>query len=245
MVDQDGYAVRLEWGLDGVHVLGRSCGALVVVDVLSFSTTTDLLVAAGCSVLRARKQAGRAGAVFVAGDMSPPRPSLLPELPTGTLVALPSPNGATLATTASGSGAVALAGCLRNARAVAGAALRVAGGRPVGVVPAGERWGPTHEGGLRPAIEDLLGAGAVVAALAGLGAAPASPEAVLAADAFHAARPRLSKVLRDCVSGRELADAGLPADVSLAAEVDASDTAPVLVAGRFVDAWARWGNTDG
>ncbi|WP_370947717.1 hypothetical protein AB5J62_09210 [Amycolatopsis sp. cg5] len=44
---QDGFDVRLEWGREGVETLGAACAVLVIVDVLSFSTTVDLIVSRG------------------------------------------------------------------------------------------------------------------------------------------------------------------------------------------------------
>ncbi len=180
----------------------------------------------------------------VAGSRWALRPSALLEVPPGEEVALASPNGATLCALAGATGAVVLAGCLRNAGAVAAAAVELAGGRPIGVVPAGERWGvdltsgaPASGGPLRPCAEDLLGAGAVVAglveALAGEGEPPPdgllSVEARLAATAW--AGTDAAVALRGCGSGRELIAAGRAADVELAARVGASAVAPRLVDG--------------
>lgn len=95
------------------------------------------------------------------------------------------------------------------------------------MVAAGERWG---DGSLRPAIEDLIGAGAVVAAAAPDGP---SPEAALGAVSYGTVRSRLLDVLRDCQSGRELIDIGFGADVDMAAELDVSAAVPVLVDGEF------------
>ncbi|MGH8975220.1 MAG: 2-phosphosulfolactate phosphatase, partial [Acidimicrobiia bacterium] len=102
----------------------------------------------------------------------------------------------------------------------------------VGVVPAGERW-HGNTGPLRPALEDLLGAGALLAALAP--AAP-SPEARAAMATFAGAAPDLTRRLEDCASGRELIDAGFAADVRLAAELDVSPVAPHLAGDTFLDA---------
>ena len=68
------------------------------------------------------------------------------------------------------------AGCLHNARCVA-AAARACGPR-VAVIACGERW---PGGGLRPSLEDQIGAGAVLACLDG---AP-SPEVRYTEDAFR------------------------------------------------------------
>jgi 2-phosphosulfolactate phosphatase len=103
-----------------------------------------------------------------------------------------------------------------------GSRLSLAGG----VVPAGERW---PDGGLRPAIEDLLGAGAIIHALA----LPCSPEAQLARDAWRAAGTDLPRLIRASVSGRELVDGGFPRDVDLALERGVSSSAPRLIDGAY------------
>lgn len=139
------------------------------------------------------------------------------------LLGLPSPNGATLCAEA-GDTARVLLGCLRNARAVAARAAAIGG--PVGVLAAGERWG-SHDSPLRPAVEDQLGAGAIIAALAATVGVP-SPEARFAAAGFGAERAYLPATLRASVSGRELIEGGHGGDVELAAELDACTAVPEL-----------------
>jgi 2-phosphosulfolactate phosphatase len=92
----------------------------------------------------------------------------------------------------------------------------------VAVIPAGERW---PDGSLRPAIEDLIGAGAIIEELG----FPCSPEAEIAKQAFRNARPATADLLRGCTSGRELIDRGYPQDVETAIELNVSTTAPLLV----------------
>jgi 2-phosphosulfolactate phosphatase len=226
------HQVRLEWGREGAALLARECAAVVVVDVLSFSTAVDVAVGRGAAVLpqrfgdrdAAREQALALG-LLPAGPRDGPGPSLRPsslvELAAGTRIALPSPNGATLCASVAASGAVLFAGCLRNASAVAAAAMAVGG--PVAIVPAGERWpGDT----LRVAAEDALGAGAIAAALP---PQARSPEAQLAVVQFAAARDRgLLDVLAATASGLELVADGYGADVELAAALDTSSVAPRL-----------------
>lgn len=238
---QDGYDVRLEWGREGVALLGAQCAVLVIVDVLSFCTAVDVAVGRGATVLplpwadeRAADAAARAGAV-PAGDRYAPGPSLSPTslraLPAGTRLALPSPNGAELCALAQRSAAHVLAGCLRNAAAVARTAQRLARGGPIGLVPAGERWA-LPDGPMRPALEDVVGAGAIAAVLPGA----FSPEAELAAAGFDAARRRgLRGVLAASASGRELTADGFAADITLAAAHDTSEAAPHLQAGLLLD----------
>jgi 2-phosphosulfolactate phosphatase len=228
---QRGHRVRLEWGRHGAELLAADCAAVVVVDVLSFCTAVDIAVGRGATVLpqftddpdAALAEAARIGA-RPAGPRHGAGPSLRPSsltgLAPGTMLALPSPNGATLCRAAAGGGAEVVAGCLRNAAAVA-AAVDAADG-PIGLVPAGERW---PDGTLRPALEDVLGAGAIAAHLAGR-----SPEAEFAARQFGAVDD-LRAVLAGCSSGQELIADGFGADVELAAALDASTAVPRLRAG--------------
>jgi len=235
--DQHGYGVRLEWGPAGVAALVRVCSVLVVVDVLSFTTAVDVAVSRGATVLPLRwGQEPPPGAVVAGRRGSPGAWSLSPpsllDLPAGIHLALPSPNGATLSVAAASSGIPVLAGCLRNASAVAAAASVIAGpGGVIGVAPSGERWPDDR---LRVSIEDLMGAGAIITALAAHSLM--SPEALVAVDAFATARMRgLSGVLADCSSGRELAAIGFAGDVAMAAEYDVSRAAPLLRDGAYID----------
>ena len=114
----------------------------------------------------------------------------------------------------------------------------MAGGRPIAVIAAGERWRGTT-GPLRPCVEDLLGAGAVLAALdpaASISRPGCSPEAQAARAAFVAARPRLVESLLACASGTELAGRGWTDDVVVAGQLDATVTVPLLTADGFVAA---------
>ncbi|MDQ2807301.1 MAG: 2-phosphosulfolactate phosphatase, partial [Chloroflexota bacterium] len=119
-----------------------------------------------------------------------------------------------------------LAGCLRNAVAVAQVAARL--GRRILVVPAGERW---PDGSLRPAVEDLIGAGAIITHLPG----PRSSEAEWAVATFARFQPDLLGTLQGCSSGRELIGQGFAADVVLAAELDCSHAVPLLTDGAYMD----------
>jgi 2-phosphosulfolactate phosphatase len=230
--DQAGFELRCEWGEAGLRLLGAGSDAVVIVDVLSFCTAVEVAVSRGAVVYpyrwndptAAALAAGR-GALLAgprsAGGLSLSPASLL-RLGPGTRIVLPSLNGATLCLAAGD--LPVFAGCLRNARAAAQAA-RACGPR-IAVIPAGERW---PDGSLRPALEDWIGAGAVLSHLSG----SFSPEAQAAIAAYRQAAHELQAVLATTGSGRELAEAGFAHDLALAGEEDASDCAPRLVQGAF------------
>jgi 2-phosphosulfolactate phosphatase len=118
-----------------------------------------------------------------------------------------------------------LTACFRNGQAVAKFATDRA--KVIAVIPSGERW---RGGGLRPAVEDLAAAGAIIANLPGT----ISPEASAAVAAWNAARHDLNSFLASCVSGRELIDRGFEEDVRIASEVDVSETVPILHEGGYI-----------
>ncbi|TDC45765.1 hypothetical protein E1212_28315 [Jiangella ureilytica] len=243
--DQVGYGVRVEWGPAGAARLAPHVACLVVVDVLSFTTAVSVAAEAGTTVYpyawrdeTAAAYADTVGARLAVGRRAADRhspwslsPAALRAAPPTPRLVLPSPNGSAIAAAARDSRpeVAVVAGCLRNAAAV-GRWLTASGygtaDRPVAVIPAGEAW---PDGRLRPALEDLLGAGAIVAAMT---SADPSPEARAAHAAVDAVGD-LPAALRECASGRELIDDGFPEDVAIAAERDVTDVVPVLTGGAF------------
>ncbi len=240
--EQTGFDLRFGWGPNGLRRLAPGAAAVVIVDVLSFSTAVDVALGRGVTVLPYRWHDGSEAAYAEANDAvvaahppEPGRPSLRPSslvtADAGLRLVLPSPNGSALTFGAAEAGATAvLVGSLRNATAVGAEAARLAAlaGGSLAVIAAGERWRGTT-GPLRPAIEDLLGAGAILTAVEpALGGPSVSPEARVAMAAFADARPDLADRLATCGSGRELAGKGREDDVALAADLDASPLAPTL-----------------
>lgn len=226
----------MEWGQNGVRILADEGALVVIVDVLSFSTAVSVAVERGATVIphrfrddTAEELARSLGATLANPRRGGPGPTLSPAslsaLCSGETLVLPSPNGATCAVLAADAGAIVVAGCLRNAAAVG--RLAAAFGGTTAVIPAGERW---PDGSLRPAFEDLIGAGAILSAF---GPDALSPEASAAVAVFRAARDHLHEALGSAASGRELIDAGFAADVAIAAELDATDHVPELMSGGF------------
>jgi 2-phosphosulfolactate phosphatase len=231
---QSGYDVRFEWGERGLRALAAEARLFAIVDVLCFSTCVALACARGAEVLPYPWKDGGAAAwaaargATVAGARGAPgaltlSPESLATVAAGTRLVLPSPNGSELSFAAARLGQV-FAGSLRNAASVATRLAALPG--PVAVIAAGERW---PDDSLRPAVEDLVGAGAIVARLHG----KLSPEAALARAAFERVASALEPTLFDCASGRELVERGFPNDVALAAELDASPVAPRLEGEAF------------
>jgi 2-phosphosulfolactate phosphatase len=206
---------------------------VVIVDVLSFTTAVDIATSRGGIVFPYPLKDESAGtyaanvdanlASTVRGSGFSLSPASLQSLPAGYRLALSSPNGAALAFAADH--ATVLAACLRNAGAAGKMAARL--GSTFAVIAAGETW---DTGELRPSLEDLIGAGAVIASLPG----SRSPEAHLAVASFERFREDLPGAMRNSSSGKELTERGFELDVDLAAQLNVSGNAPRLVDRAFV-----------
>lgn len=206
---------------------------VVIVDVLSFSTCVDIAVGRGAEVLpyvwkaEAAVEYAMQNKALIAGDRNSSSYSLSPakllDIPPKIRLVLPSPNGSTLSLAAQSKGSTVFASCLRNARSVA---EWIGPDSTVLVVPAGERW---PDGSLRPAFEDLVGAGAVISYLTGT----RSPEAEQAVAAFAHAKENLLANMSRCSSGRELIERGFADDVELAAHLNVSNCVPILKDNAF------------
>jgi 2-phosphosulfolactate phosphatase len=237
--DQHGFRARCEWGPEGARQLAETSDVIVVVDVISSTTCITIGCEQGALVYPYRfkdssaeeyaKSLGASLAVHrEAVDSAHPyslSPRTFMSAKPGEKIVLPSPNGATIALTAAAAGKPVLAGCLRNAEAVARAARSL--GDVVTVIAAGERWFMSDDT-LRPAFEDQVGAGAILSHLE-----DPSPEAQSAVAVFEDARGDLLNRLMNCASGREVSARGYEDDVQMAGEIEVSTTVPILRDGAF------------
>jgi 2-phosphosulfolactate phosphatase len=232
--DQADFEVRCEWGEKGIFQLAPISDVVVIVDVLSFSTCIDIANSRGAIVFpyQWKDESTKAFAQSVNAEIAERRgdsryslsPASLLTIDLGTRLVLPSPNGSSLSLATAST--PTLAGCLRNCRTVAFAAMNY--GRRISVIPAGEKW---SDGSLRPSFEDLIGAGAILSYLKG----SFSPEAQSAVVAYRGVCQSLKRLMKQCGSGQELIARGFEQDVDLALEIDVSDCVPTLVDGAYAN----------
>lgn len=143
-------------------------------------------------------------------------------------------DAAEVAHSAAASGALVLVGSLRNAAAVANEVLaeqqRRSARTSIAVIAVGERAGD----GTRFAVEDQLGAGAIIDALGSLGLDHTSPESAASCEAFRGLRFAVRHLLTASGSGQALLEAGGRDEALAAAQLDTTHVVPVLRDGVFV-----------
>lgn len=225
------FDIRCEWGEHGMEKLRDECEVLILIDTLSFTTSTSVAVRHGAKIYPAAVgevknppkgvvKASRRAEWLEDISLRSISPQSLNNLEHDLL--LPSPNGSALSLMAGNT--PLLAGCLRNAKATAKAAMHL--GTTIGIVPAGERW---EDHSLRPSWEDLIGAGAIIQELKG----ERSPEAAVAEMAFLAVLGEIEPRMRLSVSGRELIERGFSEDVHLACQLNEDDYAVRFYDGAY------------
>ncbi len=95
-------------------------------------------------------------------------------------------------------------------------------------IPAGERW---QNGSIRFAIEDYLGAGALISVLNG----ELSAESFAAKKYFEAFESELKDVIINSYSGKELIEKGFSEDLEIALDMFSGNSIPVLKEKCFVN----------
>lgn len=233
--------IHLEWFPAAARQAARRGDILVMVDVLSLSTTLSIAaerhftslvyspaeiadmggLEAAAVALEARPLGKRRK--VPPGELSLSPRSLLDADP-GQRVLFTSLNGAAVVAAADGCPRV-IAASLRNCDAAAevlAQSLADGIGRRVTIVACGEHWSSVaaSEPGLRPSLEDWVGAGLLAGRIAARGYR-------LSAEARAAAVAADAGLLADCVSARELRAAGFADDVELALQLDVSKAVPV------------------
>lgn len=238
--NQDPYCVRFEWGAEGVRRLAPLSSVVVIIDVLSFTTCVEIAVSRGAMVFpyRYKDDSTRTFAESVNAILAEERgksPSLSPgsllSLPLQSRIVLPSLNGSTCTVIAKEFGVFTIAGCLRNAFAVSSFIKCHYLGKVISVIACGEQW---SNGMLRPAIEDLVAAGAI---LSQFDQSLLSPEARIAVGAFIHAKHDIQTILKECSSGRELIEKGFSEDIIIASQLNVNQIVPVFHNGAYVKAF--------
>lgn len=233
--NQQEFDVRLEWGIHGVEELVPISDAIIIVDILSFSTCVDIATNNGAIIYPYYWKDGTAidYAISLEAELADFErkfadgyslsPTSLINIKPETKLVLPSPNGSTL--TLATKTTPTFCGSLRNAKAVAKFAMSL--GRKISIIPAGEQW---PDKTLRIAFEDLIGAGAIISFLTG----ELSPESKTALSVYNGLKTNLLEEIKNCSSGKELIARGFENDIYLACDFNVSDNIPLLTDKAYV-----------
>jgi 2-phosphosulfolactate phosphatase len=242
----ESYTCRLDWGRRGARRAAEKGDVLVIVDVLSFSSLVATALHYGLYIYPCAESEDTAEkARIIGGEPTVHRAevpgkgrfSLSPLTyigkKAGTKVAVSSPNGATCSRYADRAPAV-FAGCLLNYRAVAEIVTKLVNESTgsVTVIACGEREKqPNEDGPIRWAVEDYLGAGAIISELS----LEKSPDALVCEAAYMETQDMIGHIIRNCPSGKELHEMGFDRDIDHSIQLNIYDNVPVMRNGFFTD----------
>ena len=232
---------HVDWGPEGVAAAAVRGDVVIIVDVLSFGTAVSTAVMSGAMIfpcttqvealemaeLPATQAAVHRRDVPASGRFSLSPLTMLAAGP-GVKISVASPNGATCCRMSESARGTFVAG-LVNAGGTARAAAHMARTHACGVtvIACGERH---PNGSLRPAVEDWMGAGAIVSHVE----APWSAEAEVCRETYLAVHYRVPELVSESESGRELRAAGYAMDVTYASAIDVHDTAVIMRRGWLI-----------
>ena len=260
--NQSEYNIKCEWGIKGVEALMEVTDVFIIIDILSFTSCVDICVSNGAEVYpypysdkTAIKFAESIGAELAvsrkenpAGEKYSLMLSSLQKIPKGTKLVLPSPNGSSISFAVKNKPVICV--CLRNAKSVAEYAAK--NYKRISLIPAGEKW---EDGSMRFALEDLIGAGAVISYLNG----SLSPESSNALAVYNHFKNKISDTISDTSSGKEhksvfdsfknnfagalkisssgkeLIERGYEHDIEIASGLNVSNSVPILIEKRFIN----------
>jgi len=230
------------WGRNGAIEASGMSNIVVIVDTLSFSTTVAYAVNMGATIYPLAlgddpsDLSSKYNAEIAVGRRDVPakgRFSLSPltfnNIAENTKVVLPALNGGTCCKLANKNNAIVLIGALVNAEAITKYIMSfIEANRShftISIVACGERFKePNSDGEIRFAIEDYLGAGAIIAGLK----MNKTSEALVCEGAFVQNQKSLDRIIWECESGVELRDIGFGDDVKLASQLNSIDVVPAL-----------------
>ncbi len=194
------------WGFKLEENVISSYDVCIIVDVLSFSTSLDLL-------LQSKEPAKTiVGASQLLGGISPKK------------LIIPSPVG--LPQRLKLYKKPVLAGCLRNARAVARMAFQL--GNSVLVIPMGDKISNEE---FKTCSEDFIAAGAIISYMKG----SRSPESKAAQDIYNTSKNDISAMVKLSISARQMMLKGFATEVDAACQFNKSKHVPLLDKGMLVD----------
>jgi len=235
-------ACDFKWGRQGAIDASKESDIIVIVDTLSFSTTVANALNMGVKIYPCAlgddpsELSNKYDAEIAVGRLEVPAngsfslsPLTYKNVEENTKVVLPALNGGTCCKFAQSKSNIVLIGTLVNARAIASYIMLLLDRMDklplISVIACGERYKETNaDGELRFAIEDYLGAGAIINELE----LEKTTEAILCEMAFKYSKDILRDMIWNCESGVELRDIGFGDDVKLASQLNSIDVVPAL-----------------
>ncbi len=237
---------HFDWGVFGVQQAVRRGDIIIVVDVLSFSTSVAIAVKNSAFIFPAKSDEDAMNLkdqfrteISVKRNEVPSKgkfslsPATYYEIEPETKITLLSPNGATCTRQIDNSRSV-FCGALVNCSTVAEAAFNeaVKQNNNITVVACGERLkGSDDIYKIRMAVEDYLGAGAILSKIP----LPKTAESIVCENAYGKLANHVPDLIWKCESGVELRAMNFGNDIHIATNLNSIPVAPIYKNGFYQD----------